>query len=205
MLLYKYKPPSPLEYLIDIVMHERLYCAEYGELNDPFEGQFYSTVPRPLWLAFDSPGEKRLSSVEDLAAWTGNKRICSLSDTSSDIRMWSLYAGGHRGVAVEIDFHGIEENVRKVSYVESLREWGTTILGGARPEEVLSCKTQHWQYECEHRVFSDKPYFPVGGRIRRILLGARATEDLEAVLHELAPTAKVMRATLDQDGVSVRI
>jgi hypothetical protein len=41
MLLYKYRGLSNLRYVADILCHERLYCAPYTELNDPFEGFFY--------------------------------------------------------------------------------------------------------------------------------------------------------------------
>ena len=210
VLLYKYKSPKPLEHLLDILSEERLYCPEYRALNDPFEGQFFSIFAVPLWFSVEHgfpavPSSKRPASIEELAYQTGNRHVCSLSSTVSDVRMWSLYADGHRGVALEIDFDNFDESPRKVSYVESLTEWGTTLLAGATPEQVLSCKTDHWRYECEYRVIGSQHYLPIKGRLRRILLGVRASESLAGVLAKLAPrNVAIIRTELDHGGVSVR-
>ena len=41
---YKYKAPTPFEYIADILINERLYCAPYDQLNDPFEGIFLESI-----------------------------------------------------------------------------------------------------------------------------------------------------------------
>ena len=108
-------------------------------------------------------------------------------------------------MVVEIDFSDIEEQVVAVQYVDDLLKFGMTILGGARPEEVLACKTFHWSYEKEYRIVDQVPYFEIPGRVKRVILGIRAPEDLELLLTRvLQPNVTITRARLDHDGVCVQ-
>lgn len=207
MHLYKYKGASELLHLLDIAVHERLFCQSYAKLNDPFEGQFRSFT-RYASLANQAPlrhpGRVGYHSVDQLPI-PGGTRVCSLSETSSDVRMWSLYAESHQGVAIEIDFEGIEGHIHRVQYLEDLPKFGTTILAGATPEQVLSCKTTHWEYERECRIIGTDPYFRVEGRIQRVILGLRASDDLALLLSKVMhPRVTITKARLDHEGVSVR-
>lgn len=211
MLLYKYKAFSPLEHVLDIILHQRLYCAPYETLNDPFEGQFQSMFSGIMTLTAGTQiirlpvgPTKANKAIPDLALQTKNTRVCSLSNCSSDVRLWSLYADGHKGVVFEFDFSGIENVVKKIRYTPTLPEFGTTFLGGTTPEEVLTCKTDQWEYEREYRIIDEGTYFPVNDRLRRIIVGHRASDDLLAILRKISPTETVIvRANLDHDGVKV--
>lgn len=50
---------------------------------------------------------KSPKSISELPLFE-NKTVCSLTASLSDIRLWSHYADGHTGVAIEID---IDESV----------------------------------------------------------------------------------------------
>lgn len=214
MLLYKYKGASQLLELLDIAVHERLYCQSYSKLNDPFEGQFRSVTP-PDWaaknLGFPSRDWPRIRGGRtvyyDVEALSGGKRVCSLSATPSDVRMWSLYAESHTGVAIEIDFARTEEGVvRQVNYVDDFPKFAMSLLENpARPEDVLTCKTSHWDYEMEYRIIREDEYFPVVGQIRRVILGIRASPELELLLTKiLRPEVTISRAFLDHAGICVQ-
>jgi len=41
MKLFKYRSLRTMEFILDIFLNERLHCAPYSELNDPFEGMFF--------------------------------------------------------------------------------------------------------------------------------------------------------------------
>jgi len=128
MLLYKYRPLSKLERVLDIAFNERLYCPKYDDLNDPFEGTFLSAFPmvvtRPGSL-FKVRQTKSPQRVETLAWDTKKVRVASLSATASDVRMWSLYAEDCKGCAIEIDFAEHLEDVHEVQYRETLPEFST--------------------------------------------------------------------------------
>jgi len=210
MLIYKYKALSPLEHVLDVIVHQRLFCAPYEQLNDPFEGQFQTTLSVPIFFTAGSGvGEplqrwKANKAIPDLPVQTQKTRVCSLSSSSSDVRLWSLYADGHKGVAFEFDFSGIEDTVTAVKYTATLPEFGTTILGGAFPEEVLTCKTDHWEYEKEYRIIGAEPYFSVSGRLKRVIAGHRASEELLDLIRKVSPPdIIIIRAKLDHDGVKV--
>ncbi len=46
MILYKYRALNSIEYTLDILLKERLYCSPYKDLNDPFEGQLFDAHPK---------------------------------------------------------------------------------------------------------------------------------------------------------------
>jgi len=196
MKLYKLKPLSNFERVLDIILNERLYCAYFEDLNDPFEGLFLAVSHLPP-VMLQSKGTKRqyLKSVSDLHEHDNYSRICSLSTSFKDVRLWSHYADGHKGVAIEIDFSGYENDVLPIEYLNELRKHSNTILGTPFPDEVLRQKTVHWQYENEIRIIQASTYYPVVGRITRIFLGARASEDHKNLLAQVLPKSMVMIET----------
>ncbi|ACF10595.1 conserved hypothetical protein [Chlorobaculum parvum NCIB 8327] len=219
-LLYKFRPAEPLSYLIDILLEQRLYCSKYEELNDPFEGQFieeildtpelrmamYAVAKTGLGFSpTNKPISRMMKSVTDLPmSKHDDLRICSLTSTLCDVRMWSLYASGHKGVAFELDFSGLDINAHQVIYEPALKKWSTTLMGAPSAEQVLTRKTEHWTYEQEYRIFARDEYVSVANRIRRVILGARATPMLENLVRRLAgEQVEVVRASLDVDGVRI--
>jgi hypothetical protein len=120
-------------------------------------------------------------------------KICSLSSDLSDVRLWSYYADGHRGIVFEIDFSGIEK-IYPVKYSEELPKGSITLLGQHRIHEVLSRKTKHWDFESEYRIIYESQnleegkYFGIKGRIKAIYLGTRTSELHSKLLDKIAPT-----------------
>ncbi len=213
MILYKFKPVEQLGFLLDILSNEQIYAAHYGDLNDPFEGQLISVrkyIPELMYpfVGGDPRGKTRTRRIREVAeGLVGEatvKRVCSLSATCSDVRMWSLYASGHQGVAFELDFEGFD-NLHEVRYSESLIEGGRTLLGPTATD-VLTRKTSHWAYEREYRLLTDQEFVSVEGRIKRVLLGHRASRDIEKLLNKLVPPgASVVRTELDHEHVRVTV
>ena len=123
MKLYKYRAWHQLEYVLDIVHSERLHCASYKDLNDPFEGVFLQLLGRPRGLIRNL---KRQATLDDFGI--GNFRICSLSASMNDVRMWSNYANGHRGMAIELDLDDRVDSIHEVTYRDELHGMALTIL-----------------------------------------------------------------------------
>ena len=114
MKLYKFRSFENIEFTLDIIMNERLYCAHHKDLNDPFEGLF-STIEwkgggiiRPVVRPIVRPIVRDLQgnypqtvfkTLDELPSLDNDTRVCSLSSSMSDVRMWSLYASGHTGGA----------------------------------------------------------------------------------------------------------
>lgn len=188
MKLYKLRSLSNFERFLDIILNERLYCTPFEDLNDPFEGLFLavSHLP-PVMLQSKGTIRQVLRHASDLQEHDQYSRICSLSASYKDVRLWSYYADGHKGVAIEIDFSGRETDVVPIRYLTELKKYSNTVLGTPFPEDVLRHKTVHWQYEDEVRILQSEVYYPVEGRITSVLLGARTTDDHKSILDKVLP------------------
>ena len=180
MILYKYRSLKNLNHVLDILHHSRLYCARYLELNDPFEGLFSASIRIPFQKRVKFPffllpeTFTYTKSVDDLFHSSKDRvRICSLSSSLSEVRLWSHYADGNRGIALAIDFFGIEDSVHEVIYLEELPSYGYTLLTLPSPIEVLTRKTTHWKYESEFRIINEQDYFDIAGRLKAIYVGSR--------------------------------
>lgn len=219
MLLYKFKSSDNLMHLLDIVVHGRIYCSPYADLNDPFEGQFrelfragmMAMMPPGLLPTGVKLGDNKVTSVvyHDLGdlAFPNTTRICSLAGDARDVRMWSLYANSHSGVAIEIDAADLDPTPVKVKYGHCLPVGTMTILGGATAAaDVLSCKSMHWEYENEYRVITDKAYVSVEGRITRVLFGTRAKDDLIELMDKVMdPSIGMARMRLVHSAVEIEV
>ena len=99
MKLYKFRSFDQFEYIEDILLNRRLHCAEYQNLNDPFEGFYLQTVYPRMGFFNQRQGApertEKLTLRRELPTIYAEKRICSLSDHRAveDTRMWAHYAG----------------------------------------------------------------------------------------------------------------
>lgn len=216
MLVYKFRGVDRIDYLLDIIINERLFCASYGTLNDPYEGQavfdrskIYEAVVHPESLSIpglkefeDSiPANARAEFMKNFMASVADYRpphlpgVCSLSTAIDDVRMWSHYASDHRGFAVEVDLPE-EPPIYSVRYLETLSPADGMLP--FNPVAALTRKSLHWAYEKELRVLFDKSYFPVQGRVRRLIAGHRTSVDLLQLLIKICPPSiRVVRAEID--------
>lgn len=206
---YKFRGLDNLPFLFDILINQRLFCSPYRELNDPFEGQ-YKVIRPSLSLDF---GKKKYAAAEsekdfkpELHAASDELRVCSLSSVSYDVRMWSLYAGGHTGVAVEVSLNPADtDELQKVNYLSAIPSVLAPILGDAKCEHALTTKTDHWEYESEWRILTKSPYFNVSGKITRLILGLRTPTDIATALERVCTPVgiPVSRTTLCRETTRV--
>ncbi len=207
MKLYRFRAISPIENVLDIIVNGRLHCAPYDKLNDPLEGVFLSVfrndtvlsnlgLPGPKFYLPNSSPTISQASVIDLP-FVNETRVCSLSATMADIRLWSHYAGGHTGVAIEIDFDAPDE-LHEIEYRDSLAEFTPALLGGPTSKDVLRLKTKHWEYEREFRLLTKEEFYPISGKITAIYLGLRTTELMATViLQSVADAIPVYRTKIN--------
>ena len=141
------------------------------------------------------------NKVEDFFGGEIDKiKICSLSSDLNDVRLWSYYADGHKGIVFEIDFSGLETKLHEVYYSEKL-PWGVSpqqksilLAGWTRPHDMLSRKTNHWKFESEYRIINESKYleegkyFDIKGRIKAIYLGTRTSDIHRKLLISIVPS-----------------
>ncbi|WP_146131717.1 DUF2971 domain-containing protein [Chromobacterium amazonense] len=109
MKLYKYKSLQNLWHVLDMIVNQRVYCAHWSELNDPLEGRYEIYLGKK-----DVRREKLIAGGIEKAK--SKLRLTSLSADPANFLLWSHYADGHNGVALEIDMPDSHKNLFKVNY-----------------------------------------------------------------------------------------
>lgn len=220
MLLYKYRPFERLDYVADILVNQRLYCSPFRSLNDPYEGSAIlshtlkcyedeaRTVPvtgmgKPSTIKTSISGGVIIPGAEDLNEW----RVCSLSETVGEVRLWSFYGGAHMGLAVAINFEvdssvseDEEQGIFKVKTYPDLcelniHEKSPDAKMSAR--EILTSKTDLWSYEREYRILSKASHYSVKGKIRAVVLGPRFDRENRSIIERISGDIPVVASRLD--------
>jgi hypothetical protein len=196
---YKFKSIEHIEYAADIIINERLYCADFEKLNDPFEGLFFAIIRQGAFSSGFSNGFD--NQIKECKKILGPSKICSLSKELHDVRMWSFYANDHKGIAIEIDFTDFEGDIKEVHYSETLPEYLATHV----PVEILTKKTSHWSYESEYRIIWENEFYSIKGRIKAIYLGQRILDVHLKILKNIVPSAIPMYTTrLDTTEIKIK-
>lgn len=210
MKLYKFRALSNFKYVMDIVVHERLYCADIESLNDPFEGLFFQMMnipPHKGGLATAGSGfSSRLRTVSKAKDWPQLEkyRVSSLSANMEDVRLWSHYAEGHTGVAIELEIDETEGNLHKVKYLEELPEKSVSLLT-ILEKSLLTNKTTHWSHENEYRIITDTSFFSVKGCITAVYSGIRTcSEDKELLSQVLPKEIPLIETELKADTITIK-
>lgn len=170
---YKYRSIKDFKRFMDILVHNRLYSTDFGNLNDPMEGVF----------TFSSKIES--SIITKLKDEKSKMKICSFSRTYKHGLMWSFYADEHRGCCFEVEVDDCSDLWEKVlvDYKENfynLNDSSTVI-------EILSRKSKQWNYEKEVRFLkksnTDTMYLPV--KIKKIYLGMRMCDEDKKLIKKI--------------------
>jgi Protein of unknown function (DUF2971) len=194
MILYKYRSLANFERILDIILNQRLYCSARSELNDPFEG-----IYRVIYFQLEGKDISTKQDYKHIKDLGGSEiKICSLSSSLGDVRLWAYYADGHKGIVFAIDFPELEilsgsKIIYKVTYDEKLPRGSASPLRQISPQEALSNKTKHWDFESEYRIIdeskhlSEGKYFDIRGRIKAIYLGTRTSDIHRELLKKIIP------------------
>lgn len=173
MTVYKYKSLGDtrcaleheklLGYLKDICLNNRLYAADFNQLDDPMEG------------VFESYNDENSDIVKQIYYGKSNTYICSLSPTYRSMLMWSFYANYHKGCCVEVEIDN--SKLRKVDYQNNPMSIDNLNLGGKEKIlTILSRKYKDWAFEKEYRVLSEEHFVKV--KVKKIYLGMRIAQEI---------------------------
>ncbi len=184
MLLYKYRSIDNLWNSLDIIINQRVWCSEWEALNDPLEGRYHSD--------FDNRFDEIVNAHRD--QW----RICSLSNSLDNFLLWSHYASGHKGIAIEIDIPEDNFDLSKVHYAPFSPVF-TDISESLRDHRNLfEIKTPEWIYEKEYRILSKEKFYTLPNVIKRIYLGHNVQADKKKILRSILPTnIEIIQMKLD--------
>lgn len=177
MLLYKYRSFKNWNYILDIVLNNRLYATTFDKMNDPMEGLFSYTAFYFQQGIVDSIKNAKMKI-----------KICSLSKTYKEVLLWSHYADSHKGICIELEVLE-NENVRSdgVRYVTSIPHIFLPPIDEPKVQDILFCKSSHWEYEQEYRCLltdnNKDSYIPI--KISRIFVGCKAKSSDKKLLQDL--------------------
>ncbi len=186
MKLYKFKSLKEFEYVADIIMNNRLYSADFKNLNDPMEGVFYSST-------------KKKNIVMNITESRQKQRVCSLSRKYNNPLLWAHYADSFRGVCIEIE---VDESIVTLHDINYTHEAPTVIydrddkfMGELLPDpeewavRSLTRKFEEWSYEKEIRILnnSSSSYIEVGIRVVSVIFGVNTSEMYQDIITKIIP------------------
>lgn len=182
MKLYKYKSIENLWHVLDVVLNHRLYCAHWSELNDPLEGRY------EIYLG---QGEARMQElmVGRIEAAKNKYRVASLSADPANFLLWSHYADGHKGVAIEVEIPEDHKDLIAIMYTPFSSVFSHKLQTREDMRHLFNGKGEEWQYEQEFRIVVPRKYFKLPSKVSRILLGPRVRHEEEQLLRAVLPPA----------------
>lgn len=152
--LYRYRSSEHIDREIASIEGAYLYCAAFGDLNDPMEGLFTSSQS----LRGSPNYSAQRNAIRDKKANIG---ICSFSEVHNHELMWAHYAKEFSGICIAYSLKrllkGLDPNIRfvRMYYNEEVPVVRNT---NKNPTElakmVLSYKSYRWLYEREWRMFA---------------------------------------------------
>lgn len=174
MKAYKFRASSHLDFALDIVFNDRLYCSDWAKLNDPMEGVFAYSYPSSSQKANTSQKD-RADIVAEIIRENKKLRVCSLSLTYDCHLLWAHYASGFDGLAIEVELPDNSEVVRKVRYggVFPHLDMTNSVVASEAASHVLTSKYQEWAYEKEVRILQQDEYFALKAPVKHIIAGGR--------------------------------
>lgn len=118
-----------LERIKAIIKTNKFWCSKFHEMNDPMEGVYHTADVKLIDEIYD---EKE------------SYMICSFSGKKGfeNPAMWGYYAGGFKGIAIEIEIPECE--VDKVKYCSK-------VINTTDTKGILTSKLNAWKHEDEYR------------------------------------------------------
>lgn len=125
-------------------------------------------------------------------------KLLSLSETPSNMLMWSYYSEGHKGFVVGVEVSDRDVDIKPVEYVDDLKidhhEQDVA-------KSILTKKLSLWSHEKEHRVFKRNNCF-VDIKVKELIFGLhvdpRQKELLTKIAEKFCKNIKISQISRDQ-------
>lgn len=198
MRAFKFRSAAQIEFALDIIVNARLRCSPWKNLNDPMEGMYaYSVQPgRENWAQ---------QMVKGIRTEKQRYKVCSLASDFQSHLLWSHYAGGFDGVAIEVDLPDDDPRIRPVEYrgVFAFCDMDRVQDEREAAELILFSKYQEWRYEQEIRILSEDDWYQLERPPVRVIAGHRMNNALFRVLGTACRYAEVefCRVGIGDEGI----
>lgn len=200
MIAFKFRGSDQIPFALDIILNNRLYCADWQLMDDPMEGSFtYSHSP-------DNQDEYNDKAYEILDE-KKRRRVCSLSLTCDVRLLWAHYASGFSGLAIVLEVPDDSSNVKVVEYISSIAHVPMASYRGSPDvvDEILSTKHEEWSYEREVRILQEDVWFRLNKPIRRVICGYRMNHAMYQALEIVCKERNIpiSRMYIDAQGIDI--
>lgn len=167
MKAYKFRSSAQIAYALDIILNRRLHCSDWHRLNDPMEGMFVYSTHGP-----EPEAQRRVKGIGEAKR---QYKVCSLAGAFQSHLLWSHYAGGFDGLAIEIDLPDDDYRVRKVEYrgVFAFLDMDRVRDETEAAQRILYSKYRDWEYEQEVRILNETEWYGFERPVSRVIAGTR--------------------------------
>lgn len=170
-MYYKYRSLKNLQFILDILVNQRLYASKFMDLNDPMEGMFtYGENEIPDWI------------LKVIASEKNNMKILSLCEAPNNMLMWSHYSDGHSGIVLGVELADSALNIDPIEYVD---DFNLNINQDDIAKALLVRKHAAWRYEKEIRVFVKKKSF-VSIVVKELIFGIKTDNEIKNLITSVA-------------------
>jgi hypothetical protein len=211
---------NKLERIRSVLCDSQFYFSKPDELDDPFEfkprnmilKKFKRVIPlNPEWQEAIEAGV-----LKGIDAVTANRSeslnglgVCCFSEAIDETLMWSHYAEGHRGIAIEFDAaHPYFSRLLHVDYQDQRKDVGLRWQIPEIIQKVILVKSTNWQYQREWRLLNGN-----GGALSRfpidvvtgVILGAKCSDEHVSAVLEMVKSLniKCFRADLSKHNYGI--
>lgn len=172
MMLYKYRTLDNFQFLLDILINNRLYAAKFDSMNDPMEGVY--TTKELVAEEFHQQLKKDLGDI----------KLCSLSTEKDSPLMWAHYAAGNRGCVIGVELPADTIPVPVKYDGPSVIDINRQMASAERARRVLSYKNDFWEYESEVRTFVENGIYQAVV-VKEITFGEKADKTAKAIIKKI--------------------
>jgi hypothetical protein len=164
-----------------------------------------------LYVYSVRPGQENHAQkmVKGIADQKGRYKICSLSADYQSHLLWSHYAGGFDGVAIEVELPDHDLYVRRVEYrgVFAFCDMDSVRDEREAAELILFSKYREWEYEKEIRILNRSDWYELDKPPLRVIAGHRMSDALFRVLGNACDHAGVefARVGIGDDGIDADV
>ena len=108
------------------------------------------------------------------------------------------------GCVIEFELEP-ENDIVAVKYEKGLQHFKEKLSEDTKAVDVLSFKTNHWEYEQEYRIITSNDFYSVKGKITGVYLGIRVQEiHRELVVRSAPKEIPVYETKIQQSTVEIR-
>ena len=125
---------------VTTLANNQLYLPTKDGLNDPTEGVYGDDALKMFFNVFSKYSHNVEEQYNKFTERFGKVGVYSLSKTFDNELLWTYYASGHTGFAIEYDIDVLEQSLNYNTYVQQLYKFDVEYLNDVPKIDILTIK-----------------------------------------------------------------